>query len=53
MVDFDSRKRTKIRYADDKYINVEGMGNVKVKVKNGKTIMIKVYHSLRKVYQLL
>lgn len=41
LVYFDSRKRTKIRCVDDKYLNAEGMGNVKVKVKNGKTVLVK------------
>jgi transposase InsO family protein len=41
LIDFDSRRRAKIRCADDKYLNAEGMGNVKVKVKNGKTVLIK------------
>src|ERR1043165_5195550 len=41
MIDFDSRRRTKIRCADDKYLNAEGMENVKVKVKNGKNVLIK------------
>ncbi|XP_050876317.1 histone H2A.Z-specific chaperone CHZ1-like [Lathyrus oleraceus] len=41
LINFDSRKRTKIRYADDKYLNAEGMGNVKVRVKNGKIVLIK------------
>lgn len=41
MIDFDSRRRKKIRYVDDKYLNAEAMGNVKVKVKNGKTVLIK------------
>jgi hypothetical protein len=41
LINFDSRKRTKIRCANDKYLNAEGMGNVKVIVKNGKTVLIK------------
>ena len=41
LTDFNSRRRTKIRCADDKYLNVEGMGDVRVRVKNGKDIMIK------------
>ncbi|XP_050903136.1 uncharacterized protein LOC127115709 [Lathyrus oleraceus] len=41
LFDFDSRKRTKIKCADDKYLNTKGMGNVKVKVKNGKIVLIK------------
>src|SRR3954471_3385560 len=41
LIDFDSERRTKIRCADDKYLYAEGMGNVKVKVKNGKTVLIK------------
>ena len=39
--DFDSRRRKKIRCVNDKYLNAEGMGNVKVKVKNGKNVLIK------------
>ncbi|XP_050875953.1 uncharacterized protein LOC127079616 [Lathyrus oleraceus] len=41
LTNFDSRKRTKIICVNDKYMNVEEMENVKVKVKNDKTIMIK------------
>src|SRR3954471_19377095 len=41
LIDFDSERRTKIRCADDKYLYAKGMGNVKVKVKNGKTVLIK------------
>ena len=41
LIDFDSRRRTKIRCADDKYLNAEGMGNVRVRVKNGRNILIK------------
>ncbi|XP_050902756.1 uncharacterized protein LOC127115202 [Lathyrus oleraceus] len=41
LVDFDFRKKTTIRCPDDKYLKAKGMGNVKVKVKNGKTVMIK------------
>ncbi|XP_050876061.1 uncharacterized protein LOC127079729 [Lathyrus oleraceus] len=41
IIDFDSRKRTKIIYVDDKYLNTEGMGNLKVRVKHGKTVLIK------------
>ena len=40
LVDLDSRKRTKIICVDDKYLNVEGMGNVKVVLNNGKTTLI-------------
>ena len=40
LVDFDSEKRTKIRCADDKYLNAEGMGNVRVTLNNGKTALI-------------
>lgn len=36
LVNFDSRKRIEIICVDDKYLNTKGMGNVKVKVKNGK-----------------
>ncbi|XP_058732714.1 uncharacterized protein LOC131604278 [Vicia villosa] len=35
------RKRKKIGCANDKYLNAEGMGNVKVRVKNGKIVLIK------------
>ena len=41
MIDFDSKRRTKIRCANDKYLIAEGMGNVRVKVKNEKNILIK------------
>ncbi|XP_050896713.1 uncharacterized protein LOC127103504 [Lathyrus oleraceus] len=41
LINFDYRKRTKIIYADDKYLNAKGMRNVKVKVKNGKIVLIK------------
>ena len=41
LIDFDSRRRTKIRCVDDKYLNAEGMGNVRFRVKNGKNILIK------------
>lgn len=41
LVDFEFRKRTKIRCDDDKYLNAEGIGNVKVKLKNGKIVLIK------------
>ena len=40
LVDFDSRKRTKIRCADDKHPNAKGMGNVRVIMKNGKPALI-------------
>lgn len=40
MVDFDYRKRTKIRCINDKYLNVEGMGNVRVVLNNGKATLI-------------
>ena len=67
LINFDSKKRTKIRCADDTYLNVEGIENVKVRVKNGKTVLIKdvwyvrgmkrnlmsVGQLLRKVSQLL
>ncbi|XP_050920354.1 uncharacterized protein LOC127137988 [Lathyrus oleraceus] len=60
LVGFDSRKRTKITCGDDKYLNTEGMGNVKVKVKNGKIILIKdvwyvpgMKSNLRSVGQLI
>lgn len=41
LIDYDSRKRTNIICVNDKYLNAKGMGNVKVRVKNGKTILIK------------
>ncbi|XP_058783017.1 uncharacterized protein LOC131657663 [Vicia villosa] len=41
LIDFNSRKRKKIICPYDKYLNVEGMRNVKVKVKNGKIVIIK------------
>ncbi|KAK2372692.1 putative mitochondrial protein [Trifolium repens] len=40
LVDFDSGKSTKIRCADDKYLNAEGMGNVRVTLNNGKSALI-------------
>ncbi|XP_050875303.1 uncharacterized protein LOC127078936 [Lathyrus oleraceus] len=40
LVDFDSRKRIKIICADDKYLNDEGMGNVRVVLNNGKRTLI-------------
>ncbi|XP_050900724.1 uncharacterized protein LOC127107480 [Lathyrus oleraceus] len=40
-IDFDYRRRTKIICADDKYLNIEGIRNVKVRVKNGKIVLIK------------
>ena len=40
LVDFDSGKSTKIRCADDKYLNAEGMGNVRVILNNGKAVVI-------------
>ncbi|KAK2385973.1 hypothetical protein QL285_059916 [Trifolium repens] len=40
LVDFDSGKSTKIRCADDKYLNAEGMGNVRVILNNGKSALI-------------
>jgi hypothetical protein len=40
LVDFDSGKSTKIRCADDKYLNAEGMGNVRVILNNGKAALI-------------
>ncbi|XP_050908333.1 uncharacterized protein LOC127121955 [Lathyrus oleraceus] len=41
LINFDSRKRTKIRCVNDKYLNAKGMRNVKVRVKNGKNFLIK------------
>lgn len=41
LIDFDSGRKTKIRYADDEYLNAEGVRNVKVKLKNGNTVLIK------------
>ena len=40
LVDFDSSKSTRIRCADDKYLNAEGMGNVRVILNNGKAALI-------------
>ena len=40
LVDFDSRKSTKIRRDNDKYLNAECMGNVRVVLNNGKTTLI-------------
>lgn len=41
LVDFDYRKRTKIRCTNDEYMNAKGMRNVRVKLNSGKTILIK------------
>lgn len=41
LINFDSRKRTKIRCVEDKYLDTEEMGNVNVRLKNDKTVMIK------------
>jgi hypothetical protein len=40
LIDFESRKKTKIRCADDKYLNAEGMGNVRVILNNGKFVLV-------------
>src|ERR1051325_4626860 len=42
LIDFDSRKRTKFICVGENYLIVEGMRNVKVKVKNGNIVLIKV-----------
>ncbi|XP_050908662.1 uncharacterized protein LOC127122358 [Lathyrus oleraceus] len=45
LVDFDYGKRTKIRCADDKYLNAEGMRNVRVIMSNCKFALIhNVWH---------
>lgn len=36
MVDFEYGRKTKIKCVDVEYLNAEGMGNVKVKLKNAK-----------------
>ncbi|XP_050878744.1 uncharacterized protein LOC127082551 [Lathyrus oleraceus] len=41
LVNFDSCKRTKIRCDDDKYLNAKGMGKFRVKLTNGKIVLIK------------
>ena len=41
LVDFGYSKRTKIRCDDDEYLNSRGMGNVRVKLNSGKTVLIK------------
>lgn len=41
LIGFDSDKRTKIRCADDEYLNAKGMENVRVKLNNGKAVLIK------------
>ncbi|XP_050897466.1 uncharacterized protein LOC127104322 [Lathyrus oleraceus] len=41
MVDFDSGRKTNIRCVDDEYLNTEGLGNVRVKLNNGKNVLIK------------
>ena len=40
LVNFDYDKRTKIRCANDNYLNVKGMINVIVTLKNGKIVLI-------------
>ena len=40
LVDFDSGKSTKIICVVDKYLNVEGMENVKIILNNGKAAVI-------------
>lgn len=40
LVDFDSGKRTKIICANDEYLNAKGMGNVRIKLSNSKTVLI-------------
>lgn len=40
MVDFDSDRKTKIKCANDECHNTKGMGNVQVKLKNGKAKLI-------------
>ena len=40
LVDFDSRKSTKIICDGDKYLNAEGMGNVRIILNNGKAAVI-------------
>lgn len=41
LVDFDFSKRTKINCVNDENMNAKGMENVKVKLNNGKTALIK------------
>lgn len=41
LVDFYYDKRTKIKCVDDEYLNAKGMRNVRVKLDNGKIILIK------------
>lgn len=41
LINFDSIRMTKIRCDDDKYLVVKGMGNVLVKVRDGKNMLIK------------
>lgn len=41
LVDFDPGRKTKIRCVNDKYMNIEGVGNTRVKLNNGKTVLFK------------
>ncbi|XP_058758550.1 uncharacterized protein LOC131631796 [Vicia villosa] len=41
LINFDSKKRTKIRCTGDNFLNAKGMGNARTKLKNGKTVLIK------------
>lgn len=41
LVDFDSGKRTQIICVDDEYLDVRGMGNVRMKLNNGKIVLFK------------
>lgn len=41
LVDFDSGRKTKVRCAKHEYLNAKRMRNVKVKLKNGKIVLIK------------
>ncbi|XP_073219577.1 uncharacterized protein [Cicer arietinum] len=40
LVDIDTSRRSKIRFADDRTLEAEGAGNMVIKRRNGKTIVI-------------
>lgn len=41
LVDFDSSRKTKIKYVTDEYLNAKGARNFRLKINNGKTVLIK------------
>lgn len=40
LVDFDHSKKSKVRFADDRIVPVESVGNVLIKRKDGKSALI-------------